>query len=94
MGLIVENFEAPEVLDVAKLIEAITIALIEEAKSEDGLKLADIPAVIGKVSDKFMPAIDGASNIKVELKASMTDVVFAFALMGRNIGKKFEALKK
>lgn len=94
MDITVTNFEAPEILDVANLIEAIALELIVEAKSESGLKLEDVPSILGKVSSKFMPAIEGASNIKAELKGSLTDVVFAFALMGRNVGKKIEELNK
>ena len=91
MNLVLENFEAPEVLDIAELIGTLAEAIIEEAKSEDGLKLSDVPAIISKASDKFMPAIEGASNIKLELKKSPADVVTAFLFVGRKIAKKMEA---
>ena len=94
MELVVKDFEAPEVLDVTELVKVLAVALIEEAKSEDGLKLSDVPAIIGKASDKFMPAIEGASAIKLEIKNNPEDVAFAFAVMGREIAKIYKSLSK
>ena len=94
MEIVIKDFETPEVLDVTELIKVLAIALIEEAKSEDGLKITDTPSIISKASDKFMPAIEGSSNIKLEIKNHPEDVAFAFAVMGRDIAKKYKELNK